>query len=280
MKYLHGCLLMLLTSIVFAANPPEEMKLWASDPPNVVEGAGMGEPMDNGTRMTKVGIPGMWIHYPAGEGKDRPAFIVCPGGGYVRQANYQVGNGVVPQFLPKNVVVIVLKYRLAPPSPNVERDALDDAKRAVRLVRHHAKEWGIDPRKVGVLGWSAGANLTLNLASHFDNGKADADDPVERESSRPDFVGLFCPWPAKRTIADYPIAADAPPAFIASAKDDQTAPTTFAEAIYASYRAAGVPSRFWQIDTGGHRAFTYGSAGEGMQWPAHFWDWLVQMWLP
>lgn len=298
MKILSLCLLMLFSATVFAANSPEEMNLWPGDPPNMRPDAGPGVPIQDDTRMTKVGIPGMWIHRPEGEGKGRMALIVCPGGAYVRLANYKVGNGAVPEFLPKNVVVIVLKYRTVPPSRpvrvpkvgqdptdnpkysvlrDVEMDALDDAKRAVRLVRLHAKEWGIDPHKIGMIGWSAGSNLTLNLASHFDQGTPTDDDMVERESCRPDFIALMCPWPSKSTIENYPISAAAPPAFIASARDDQSAPTTFAEAIYAQYKAAGVPAELWQVDQGGHRAFSYGSTGEGMKWPAHLWDWLVKM---
>lgn len=300
MKTVFLFLLMLSSTVVFAADTPEEITLWQGDPPNMVPGAGPGVPINDETRMTKVGIPGMWIHQPEKKGKGRMALIVCPGGAYARLANYKVGNGAVPEFLPKDVVVIVLKYRTTPPSRpvpvpkpeqeakgrpkpplrNVEMDALDDAKRAVRLVRHHAEEWGIDPGKIGMIGWSAGSNLILNLASHFDKGNPTAEDMVERESCRPDFVALFCPWPSQSTIERYPITADAPPAFIASARDDASAPTTFAEAIYARYQAAEVPARLWQVDQGGHRAFSYGSTGEGMQWPTHLWDWLVEMKIP
>jgi endo-1,4-beta-xylanase len=297
MKKLFFCLLMLSGNALLGADLPEDLKLWPGDPPNMVPGAGPGVPINDETRMTKVGIPGMWIHQPEGEKKGRMAMIVCPGGAYARLANYKVGNGTVPAFLPKDVVVIVLKYRTVPPSRpvpgpkpegevkgrpkpplrNVEMDALDDAKRAVRLVRHHAEEWGIDPAKIGMIGWSAGANLTLNLASHYDLGDPAAADPVDRQSCRPDFVALLCPWPSKSTIENYPIAAKAPPAFVASARDDQSAPTTFAEAIAAQYKAAGVPVQLWQIEQGGHRAFSYGSVGEGMQWPKHLWDWMVEM---
>ena len=161
----------------------------------------------------------------------------------------------------------------------MDEDALADGERAVRLVRHHAKEWGINPHKIGLLGWSAGANLTLNVASHFDAGKEESSDPVERESSRPDFVVMLSPWPSRprRPITDFPIEENAPPAFIASAKDDKTAPVTFAEAIAAAYAKGGARHLLWVVETGGHGAFTIDSPGEGGKWIDRFWPWLHEI---
>jgi len=97
---------------------------------------------------------------------------------------------------------------------------------------------------------------------------------VEREGCRPQFSVMLCPWPGGRPIADFPITAEAPPAFLASARDDQTAPTRFAEEIAESYARAGVPAKLWQIDAGGHKAFSYRSVGEGAEWPAKVREWL------
>jgi len=256
------------------AGNPVETKLWPGEPPGVVAGAGPGT-IDPDKRMRNVGIPGLYVHFPAKTGTNRAAIIVCPGGGYHQLWNVTVANPTTETLLAKDIVVVVLKYRVEPPSVHVQADALADGKQAVRVVRAHAKEWGIDPHKVGFIGWSAGANLTLNIATHNDAGDAASTDPVAHESCRPDFIGLFCPWPYKDKIAAYPIDAKTPPAFIASARDDQTAPTTFAEAIAAGYKAAGVPATFWQIDKGGHGAFSAGSTGEGAQWPEHFWTWYA-----
>lgn len=101
----------------------------------------------------------------------------------------------VPFFVPRGAAVIVLKYRIRPPSKSVEADALEDARRAVRLVRYYSKDWGIDPQCIGMIGFSAGFHLILNHATHCDDGNHDSDDPVERESCSPNFMALLCPWP-------------------------------------------------------------------------------------
>jgi endo-1,4-beta-xylanase len=205
------------------------------------------------------------------------ALIVCPGGGYTHLTRLVGADGAVGAFLPEGVVVISLKYRTTPPSTFVDADALEDGKRVVRLMRHRAQELGVDPRKIGMLGWSAGANLALNLATHFDEGNTSSTDPIERESSRPDFVVLLSPWPSKRALTDFPVPKNAPPAFIASAKDDKTAPVTFAEGIAANYESAGALHELWVVETGGHGAFTIDAPGEGGKWIARFWPWLRKL---
>lgn len=279
---------------LFASNPPaREIDLWPGNPPEMVEGATRGA--DDGTgRVRDVGIPGALVYLPEvpAPAGGRIAIIVCPGGGYSHLTRLVGADGAVKSFVPRNVAIISLRYRTRPPSPSVDDHALADGKRAVRLVRHHAEEWGIDPRKIGMLGWSAGANLALNVASHFDDpgtgsgdfsrqhsGTPEAEDSVESESSRPDFVVLLSPWPSRppRPIADFPISKNAPPAFIASARDDKTAPVTFAKAIADAYQKAGVAHELWVVETGGHGAFTIDAPGEGGRWIERFWPWLEKI---
>lgn len=256
---------------------PSEILLWDTAPPGFIEGAhkawpGVGA---GGVKLvSRIGIPSIIVHKPLAPGKKRKAVILCPGGAYQALASVDNGNGTLDPFLKEGFVVIVLKYRTVPNPKQAEIDALVDAKRAVRLVRHRADEWGIDPAQIGVVGWSAGGNLTLNLASTADRGNPQATDPIERQSSRPDFVAMLCPWPTSRPASGYPISKDAPPAFIASAKDDKDAPTRFATGIAASYEKAGVPCNLWVIETGGHRAFSFDSTGEGSHWRERFVAWL------
>lgn len=257
--------------------PPREILLWENAPPGFIEGAHKawksfgagGVPL-----LNRIGIPSIVIHEPLRPASNRKAVILCPGGAYQALAAVDTGNGTLEPFLKDGFVVIVLKYRTIPNPKQAEIDALVDAKRAVRLVRHRASEWGIDPKQVGVVGWSAGGNLTLNLASHTDGGKPADTDPVERQSCRPDFVAMLCPWPTSHPANYYPITKDSPPAFIASAKDDKDAPTRFATAIAANYEKAGIPCNLWVIDAGGHRAFSYDSTGEGSHWRERFVEWL------
>jgi endo-1,4-beta-xylanase len=261
---------------------PIEIPLWgeASAMPGLLPGAGPGA--DDGTgRWRNVGIPGALVYLPPSRGSEksegkRPALIVCPGGGYTHLTRLVGADGAVQAFLPENIVVIALKYRLNPPSGAVEKDALEDGRRAVRLARAHAGEWGIDPCRIGMIGWSAGANLSLNAATHADGGNPSATDPVERFPSRPDFVALLSPWPGKpaHPASDYPVDKTTPPAFIASARDDKTAPVTFAEEIASSYALAGVRHVLWTPETGGHGAFTIGAPGEGGKWVGRFLEWI------
>jgi acetyl esterase/lipase len=156
-------------------------------------------------------------------------------------------------------------------------DALADARRAVRLVRLHAAEWNIDPSRVGMVGSSAGAHLVLNLATHWDRGDPGAAALVERQSCRPDFIGLLCPWPNNQPVSDFPITRETPPAFVASARDDKVAPAAFAEGIAAAYARAGVKHRLWLLERGGHTAFKLGAnRGEGARWPDQISAWLAK----
>jgi endo-1,4-beta-xylanase len=155
---------------------------------------------------------------------------------------------------------------------------LADGKRAVRIVRSRAQEWGIDPHRIGVQGYSAGGNLCLNLAGRFDAGNAQATDPIERFSCRPDFCVLMCPWPNKRSMDEFPLSQDAPPMFIANARDDKTAPLSFALAIDERLKGLGVKERLFVVDTGGHGAFHYGVVdGPGAGWPEALLAWLKQV---
>ena len=260
--------------------PSVTMNLWPGDPPNLVEGA-KPERDDPTGRIWNVSVPSMLVYLPARDQQfgHRTAIIACPGGGYSHLTRLVGADGAVNTFLPHGIVVIALKYRLSPPSAHVEADALADAKRAVRLVRAHAAEWGIDPHRVGLLGWSAGANLGLNLATRFDNGDPKSADPVERESSRPDFVALLSPWPHKHKAADYPVPKGAPPAFIGSALDDHTAPVNFARAVAANFEKAGATVHLSVVDHGGHGAYTIGAADDGGTWPARFLPWLEKLGL-
>jgi acetyl esterase/lipase len=253
---------------------PIVVPLWPHGVPNASTRPGVER--DDGVRVWNVSVPGMLVYLPVkNDGKPCMAIVHCPGGSYTHLTRLVGADGLVREFSPRGVAVIALKHRLKPASADVERDALADAERAIRLMRLNAAAWNIDPHRIGLVGASAGANLGLNVISRGENNPdAAADDLADQQSGRPDFVGLLSPWPDGHAISFYPIGKDAPPAFIASARDDKTAPCTFAQAIAAEYAAAGVPCELWLIDSGGHGAFTIGGSGEGGQWAERFWGWL------
>jgi acetyl esterase/lipase len=134
-------------------------------------------------------IPTLTVYTPA-EGKaNGVAVVICPGGGYGGLANHE-GEHYARFLNEQGVAGFVLKYRLGPAGYK-HPSMLQDASRAIRAVRARAAEWRVDPRRIGIMGSSAGGHLASTALTHFDPGKADASDAVERQSSRPDF-GILC----------------------------------------------------------------------------------------
>ncbi|MCS7044865.1 MAG: alpha/beta hydrolase [Gemmataceae bacterium] len=153
-------------------------RLWQGDAP----GAQGQDPAD---------VPVYVLYRAASDKANGTAVVVCPGGGYATHALNHEGHDIAKWWNSLGVTAVVLKYRLGPryrhPAP------LTDAQRAIRLTRHHAKEWGIDPRRVGIMGFSAGGHLASTAGTHFDLGTPEADDPIDRHSCRPDFLVLLYP---------------------------------------------------------------------------------------
>jgi acetyl esterase/lipase len=134
-------------------------------------------------------IPTLTVFKPAEGTASGAAMVICPGGGYGGLAPHE-GKDYAEWLAKHGVTGFVLKYRLG--SAGYRHPVmLGDAARAVRLVRSQAQKWGIDPKRVGIMGSSAGGHLASTLLTHFDDGKADASDSVERQSSRPD-LGILC----------------------------------------------------------------------------------------
>lgn len=256
--------------------PDAVIRLWPGDAPNLVAG-GNPETIVN-DRYRNVSVPQLFVYLPKKDKANGTALIICAGGGYGHLAMGLHVENVVQLLNDQGIAVFGLKYRTRYGGNNAVEDALADGKRAVRLVRSRAKEWGVDPGRVGVQGYSAGGNLCLNLAGRFDAGDTHATDPIEHFSSRPDFVALMCPWPNKRTIDDFPLQKNSPPTFIASARDDKSAPVDFAIAIDEKLKGLGVMERLFLVETGGHSAFHYGVAsGPGAKWPDALLHWLRQV---
>jgi acetyl esterase/lipase len=133
--------------------------------------------------------PSLTPYLPDASKANGAAIVVCPGGGYGGLAKHE-GEGYALWLNQYGIAAFVLKYRLG--SHGYRHPVmLQDAARAVRLVRSHASDWRVDPKRVGIIGSSAGGHLASTLLTHFDAGKSDAADPIERISSRPD-LGILC----------------------------------------------------------------------------------------
>lgn len=256
--------------------PDAVLPLWPGEAPGLVPG-GKPEAIVN-ERYTNVSTPQLYVYLPPKEKANGTALIICAGGGYSHLAMCLHVDNVVKLLNDQGIAVFGLKYRTRYGGNDVVADALADGKRAVRLVRSRAGEWGLNPKRIGVQGYSAGSNLCLNLAGQFDAGDPQAADPIEKVSSRPDFVVLMCPWPNRKAIAEYPLRKDTPPTFIANARDDTTAPFTFATAIDEKLKGLGVEEKFFAVDKGGHSAFHYGDVtGEGVKWPEALLPWMKKI---
>ncbi len=201
------------------------------------------------------------------------AVVICPGGGHrylsIDHEGYDVANWLASQ----GIAGFVLKYRLANEegsSYKVDVHALADARRAVRLVRSRGKEWGVDPTRVGLLGFSAGGELAIMAGTEFESERSDAGDPVDRLSSRPDFLMLIYPG-FRGTL--FHVTKDTPPTFLAVARDDKRC-TGICMAYYQELLKAGVPGEMHIYARGGHG---FGMNNRPMPvtgWTARLKDWL------
>jgi len=241
-----------------------------------------------------VDIPTLTPFLPLKEKATGAAVIVCPGGGYTHLADHE--GGPVAQWLNSiGITAFVLKYRLGPryhhPAP------LLDAARAIRTVRARASEWNINPERVGILGFSAGGHLASTLATHFDSGQANARDPIERPSSRPNLAILIYPvitmgekthaGSKKSLLGDNPpaelvtllsneeqVTKDTPPTFLVHTMADTAVPFENSLMFVAALRKAGVPVEFHLYERGPH-GFGLGRDDPILStWPARCADWL------
>jgi acetyl esterase/lipase len=250
--------------------PDLTLRLWPGDAPGLVQPAAP-ETTDETLRVKNVSVPELRVYLPKDAKESRPAILICPGGGFGHLSMGVHIQNNVDLFNKEGVVVIGLKYRTKYGKNDPAKDSLADCIQAMRLIRSHAAEWGIDPKRVGIQGYSAGGTVCINLLGNHDAGDPSSTDPVAKQSSRPDFMALMCPWPNHKTAADFPIKPNSPPVFIASAKDDNTAPTAFAMEIAKAIKQQTGKVTMFVVPTGGHGAFQLGVAkGPGITWPQYF----------
>ena len=260
MKRSHLLAAVLTLAATATAAPLQPLPLWPNGAPGALGTA-------------EKDIPTLTPYLPEPDQATGAAIVVCPGGGYGGLAPHE-GNDYALWLNQHGVAAFVLKYRLG--SNGYRHPAmLQDAARAVRLARANAGEWKVDPKRVGIMGSSAGGHLASTLLTHFDAGDPNATDPVERQSSRPD-LGILCyavitmgqythegskrnllgnsPSPALVDLLsnEKQVTKDTPPCFIWHTWEDGAVPVEnslqFAEAL----RKAGVPFDLHIYQKGGH----------------------------
>lgn len=242
-----------------------ESKLFPGMPPNFKSGA-PAETKDGKGMIRNVSIPAL-RRFPVDKSKlNGISLLVFPGGGYTLLDMDTHATAIANRLGPLGYQVFGVKYRVGGGANNAAADALLDAKRAVRVVRENAAKWGLDLKKVGVVGYSAGSHLIFNLAAKFDEGQAEATDPVERRSSRPDFIAGMC-TPNFGGKPPFEIKGTSPPALICHAEDDPV-PVATSRAIAKEYETVGVSVQLEIYAKGGHDAFNIAIPNNtGRNWP-------------
>jgi acetyl esterase/lipase len=179
-------ILMLGFGTAMSAEPQPEL-LWPNGPP---DSNGLQGPEVVRACIGNISIPTLTVYRAPDDKATGAAVVVMPGGGYGVVCVEAEGMPIVRKLNERGITAVMLKYRL----PNQHHlIPANDARRAIRTTRAKAADWGIDPKRVGVWGFSAGGHLASTVTTVFDTGKPDSEDPVERMSSRPDFAILFYP---------------------------------------------------------------------------------------
>jgi len=284
-----ACMLAVGTLSGLCAQPPE-MKLWPGTPPgnSGTYGAENDTTTDKdnliaGRRVIRTGNvsePTIAVYSPPAGKNTGAAVVVCPGGGYYILAMDLEGTEVCGWLNSIGVTGILLKYRV-PTATGPKSDTfapLQDVERAFGVVRSHAKEWGIDPSRVGVLGFSAGGHLSAMLCAHASARGYPRVDASDDLSCRPDFQVLVYPGGLVdhdgAVGAEVAVTASTPPTFLVFALDDPVVSSNHAFAYAAALKAAKVPLEFHAYPTGGHGYGLRPTRDLVTTWPQRAADWM------
>ncbi|WP_316824133.1 alpha/beta hydrolase [Pedobacter miscanthi] len=293
----HLLIFLLCISVVVKAQ--QEFNLYTGKIPNS-KGCEVKEVWaeENGKRGTvkKVTVPTLKVFMPESTGSNRPAVIICPGGGYANLSIFDGGYETATELNKAGIVAFVLKYRLSDSLCNTNNSliALQDAQQAIYLIRENVAKYGINPNKVGYLGFSAGGHLAAMASTHFEDKQIDSD-----ISLRPDFTILAYPIisfrdsltaPGSKTkinllgknvtqaqirwySAELNVSNQTPPAFLIHASDDQTAPVENSLSYYEALHKRNIPATIKVYQKGGHGFANYNKA-EDDHWLPQAAKWL------
>lgn len=307
----HNRLLMLCAAagLACAAERGEEIRLWPHGAPGSegITAQEVSKPSVNPRyaklpgNFTITHYPSIYVFLPPKDKATSAAMVVAPGGGHRQLVMEKEGWEMADWLNDRGIAAFVLKYRLSRVEGSkysLAKEVHLDAARAMRLVRSRAAEWGVDPGRIGFIGFSAGGEVGGMIGVKFDAGNASASDPIERVSSRPDFNILIYPFYRPGSIpprpapgdnrppaalaaiapnAEYPIPSDAPPVFMICTTDDPShvVPTV---KFYLELQAAKVPAEMHIYEYGGHgfglrETKKPGSPVEA--WPTRMMEWLA-----
>ena len=265
---------------MFAAGTHAEVLLWPAGAPHSEGKTGAEQiriaPPHGDHVVTNINKPSITPYLPPRDAATGAAVIVAPGGGHKELWVDHEGYNVANWLSQHGIAAFVLKYRLAkaPGSTyTVDRDALADMQRAIRLVRSRARTWDIDPNRLGVIGFSAGGEVAFLSAMRYDNGIPTAPDAIDRQSSRPNFQALIYPGHSSRIKP----TGKSPPAFLCCGSLDRPDISEGLAKAYLKFKHAGIPVEL-HIYSGIKHGFGLRptSTGPISQWPQRLREWLAQ----
>ncbi len=255
----------LLALVLSAAPEPTAVPLW-------------GDAIPGPTSSEKGNIPTLTAYLPPADKATGAAIVVCPGGGYSGRAVGHEGKEIVEWLNARGVAAFILKYRTVGESKikaPLQPGPMLDVQHAIRTVRSKAGELKLDPKKIGVWGFSAGGHLASTAATHFDEGKADSSDPIEKQSSRPDFAilaypvitmdakthagsrnNLLGPNPDAKLLEFYSnekqVTEKTPPTFLFHTVEDKAVPIENSRLFKAACEKCKVPVELVEYEKGAH----------------------------
>jgi len=286
----------LLITVISLYAQDKVLKVWPNGAPTDNQ---LSEPEETfqGVWVRNVSDPEIFVYLPEKEINSGAAVLICPGGGYAFEAMDYEGYDIATFLQSKGVAGIVLKYRL----PNKHHEVPSaDARRAIRIIRANAEEWGIDPEKIGIAGSSAGGHLASTAGTVFDYGNPNSADPLESVSCRPDFMLLLYPVITmneefthmgsrenligaghnlelvRKYSNELNVNAETPPTFLVLADNDDLVPPRNSIEFYSALKKYNVPAEMHIFQLGGHG---FGIRKNGLpsdNWPNMFMDWLKE----
>jgi len=295
--------MLFISGLTTVASAQDVVKLWTDDAiPNAIAGAQITEASAtdaNGIlRISNVSVPTLTAYMPAKEKMTGAAVMICPGGGYSILAASHEGSDIARWFNDMGIAAFVLKYRLPNPEimTNQQEVPLMDAMQGMTLIRKNASKYGIDPTKIGVMGFSAGGHLASTLSTHYHRG------PKASELAKPNFAILMYPVvtfgekahtgsrdkllgklnTSPEMVAYYSnelqVSNQTPPTFLVHSEDDKTVPVENSINYYLACLKSGVPAEMHLYPTGGHgyglRTTKFGSLNK---WPEACKAWLTSI---
>jgi acetyl esterase/lipase len=269
------CAAFLAWSLAFTTLAQEQIPLWPNGAPGFEDRRKEPE-VAKDYWVKNIHNPSITVFLPPKEKATGAAAVICPGGGHRELVFNAEGAEPARHLNSLGIAAFVLKYRLGREegSPySIQKHAKEDGERAMRLVRSRAHEWNLSPDRLGIIGFSAGGEVAAMVAYSSAEGNQNASDPVEKLSSRPDFVVMIYPGPLGIPAS---IPTNAPPAFLLVANDDR-GHSDVVVGLTEKYRQAKVPVEAHVYARGGH-GFNMGNRSRLSSiksWPQRLDDWLA-----